>query len=250
MKCRFLFLCLLFITAAGHAQKEFFPEGTHWTISFHNSDLESVLEQNPAILDLYPDEYKNVRGILSQGVVRGDTVISGLHYRKVTEKLYKSQVFSEDRTVNYYALREEGGRVFIIYYGDDHFPAGEVLYYDFNWEKGKEVALHNTGNGSNSAEYIKVDSVWQIRLNDGSYCDCTYGYGRKVIRTIGKEGSMLGLFYPFDLPQDESGNVYYISSFVRNGVCIYGSETTDIGSIAKKESQSCPMQSFRILRIK
>ena len=84
-------------------------------------------------------------------VIDGDTVIGGLTYKKILDKVGGQYQ---------YALREEGKKVYIV---DGHYET-ESLLYDFNKDVGDYLFLKETGAGDGTMQGWKVASVDTISI--------------------------------------------------------------------------------------
>ena len=204
MKCIFLSILLgLSITVCVQAQiianrPKFFPQGTHWVRSTENFGSQKW------------------SGVVSCHTIKGSAVFEDKEYYVV--ETTKGE--SED---NLY-IREAEEKVYVYYPN----LKKEIMYYDFNWIEGQQIAFNEYI--TNSYYLFMSKEAVNVKLADGHTYLSLPSEG--LVHTIGYvEGrSPFSLYY--DVPDNCSR--MFISSFVRNDVEIIQSPV----SISPPKSKS------------
>lgn len=198
---------------------KYYPMGTYWAQSYYNDETE--------------EEFVDCGY-----VIHGTTIIDNKeYYRVISADKNRNPIGS---TYEDYAIREEDDKVYIYHSGFGK----EFMYYDFDWEEGKGIALNIkeidiTPSGYEyEIGYIKAKNISQIQLNDGNlYLQMK---NPNIIQSIGEITGFGGLFSTSRI-RPARPYKYFISSFVRNGVEIYtASLKTAIHDLSATQSSNRP----------
>jgi len=117
----------------------------------------------------YYDDFHNPTSLLSSFSMLGDTVISGMNYKKI---------LSGSAYIG--ALRESGK--FIYYYPDT--ASQEYVLYNFNLNSG-DTLFHPYGLAASANDTVVVDVVDTVLFDDGYHRELHFNHGTTWIEGIG-----------------------------------------------------------------